>query len=135
MNKPLTTKFHGILDYPVGLALLLAPNLLGFAQLGGPAVWLPRIIGLLILAQSIMTAYELGLVKVLPMRMHLMTDHVAGVLLAASPWLFGFYDPANQRIWMPHLIVGLVILLVTALTQKEPRHFAVGDHADKHAHA
>ena len=43
-----------------------------------------------------------------------------------SPWLFRFYDPANPRLWVVHLVVGLGVLLVTALTQKEPRYLHMG---------
>lgn len=127
MKKPLTTKFHGMFDYPVGLLLLLAPNIFGFANVGGAAVWVPRSIGIVILLQSLLTRYEMGMIKVLPMRLHLINDYLAGALLAVSPWLFGFYAPADQRIWLPHLVVGLVILLLTALTQKVPRHVFAGD--------
>ncbi|HMJ91065.1 MAG TPA: SPW repeat protein [Candidatus Acidoferrum sp.] len=109
-----------MLDYPLGLALLLVPNLLGYADAGGAAVWVPRIIGALTIVQSIFTRYELGLIKLIPMRMHLINDYPAGAFLAASPWLLGFYNAANQRMWLPHLIVGLSVLLATALTQKEP---------------
>jgi hypothetical protein len=119
--KIIPTRVHGILDYAVGLILLFAPNIFGFADVQGPAVWVPRVIAILALLQSLMTRYELGLVKVLPMRMHLAVDYVAGLLLAASPWLFRFYDPANQRLWTPHLIAGVAIFLVTLMTEKEPR--------------
>jgi hypothetical protein len=122
MKKTISTKVHGMIDYPAGLLLLLAPNLFGFADVGGAAVGVPRLIGIIVLAQSIFTRYELGLVKAVPMQMHLMFDYFAGAVLAASPWLFGFYDSANQRMWVPHLVVGLIVLLVTSLTEKEPRH-------------
>ncbi|HEY0548251.1 MAG TPA: SPW repeat protein [Verrucomicrobiae bacterium] len=119
--KILPTRVHGMLDYPVGLILLLAPNIFGFADAQGAAVWVPRVIGILTLIQSLMTRYELGLVKVLPMRMHLGVDYAAGILLAASPWLFRFYDPTNQRLWVPHVIAGVAIFLVTLMTEREPR--------------
>jgi hypothetical protein len=65
--------------------LLAAPNLFGFAEVGGAAVWVPRVVGVIVLLQSICTRYELGLVKMLPMKMHLMNDYVASIFLAASP--------------------------------------------------
>ena len=120
MNKPIPTRVHGIADYLGGVALLLAPNLFGFADIGGAAVWVPRVLGVVILLQSLATRYELGVVKLLPMRMHLMNDYVASLFLAASPWLFGFHDrPANA--WLPHVIVGLGVFVLTLLTQTEPR--------------
>jgi hypothetical protein len=131
--KNIPTRVHGMIDYPVGLLLLLAPNIFGFADVGGPAVWVPRVIGILSLAQSLITRYELGAIKVLPMRMHLAVDYAAGILLAASPWLFRFYDPANQRLWLPHLVAGLAIFLVTLMTEREPRGANEPPHKPAHA--
>ncbi|MFN2508819.1 MAG: SPW repeat protein [Chthoniobacterales bacterium] len=114
---------HGIFDYIGGIALLAAPNLFGFSEMGGAAVWVPRIIGLIVLLQSICTNYEVGLVKLLPMKMHLMNDYIASIFLAASPWLFGFSSgPSNS--WMPHLIVGIAVFVLTLMTQDQPRSAA-----------
>lgn len=111
---------HGIFDYIGGIALVAAPNIFGFADVGGAAVWVPRIVGIIILLQSICTRYELGLVKVLPMKMHLMNDYVASIFLAASPWIFAFADgPSNQ--WMPHVVVGILVFVATLMTESKPR--------------
>lgn len=111
---------HGIFDYIGGIALLAAPNLFGFSDVGGAAVWVPRIIGVIVLLQSICTRYEVGLVKLIPMKMHLMNDYVASLVLAASPWIFGFADqPSN--VWMPHVVVGILVFVLSLLTQTEPR--------------
>ena len=118
--KIIPTFVHGISDYLGGILLLVAPNLLGFADIGGAAVWVPRILGVIVLLQSIMTNYELGLMKTLPMKMHLTNDYVAGVVLAASPWVFGFADqPSNA--WMPHLILGILIFVTSLMTDPQPR--------------
>jgi hypothetical protein len=121
--KVIPTFVHGIFDYVGGLALLAAPNLFGFADVGGAAVLIPRVLGVIILLQAIATRYELGLLKVVPMKMHIMNDYVASLFLAASPWLFGFANgPSNQ--WMPHLIVGILVFVATLMTQSEPRSLA-----------
>jgi hypothetical protein len=117
--KVISTYMHGVLDYVVGFALILAPTLFGFAYLGGPAVTIPRILGIAVVLMALMTRYELGVMKVIPMGAHLSIDYVAGLFLAASPWIFGFADaPANA--WVPHVAVGLGVLLVTAMTQRMP---------------
>jgi hypothetical protein len=118
--KVIPTSVHGVLDYVVGFALLAAPNIFGFADVGGAAVLVPRIIGAIIILQSLMTNYETGLLKVLPMRVHLMNDYIAGPVLAASPWLFGFHHQPNN-VWVPHLAVGLFIIITTLMTQTVPR--------------
>lgn len=118
--KIIPTFVHGIFDYIGGLVLLAAPNLFGFADAGGAAVWIPRVIGIIVLVQSICTNYEVGVVKLLPMKMHLMNDYIASLFLAASPWIFGFNDRANN-IWMPHLLAGLGVFVLTLLTDNQPR--------------
>lgn len=105
------TRIHGIIDYLTGVTLVAAPYLFGFAD-GTAAQWVPTIIGLMILGQSLITQYELSVAKLIPMPMHLMLDAGTGVILAASPWLFGFAD----RVYLPHLLVGLMELLVVVLS-------------------
>jgi hypothetical protein len=117
--KIIPTKVHGILDYLGGIALLLAPNLFGFAEYGGAAVWVPRILGVAFLIMSLMTRYELGVVKIIPMSMHITVDIIASLFLAASPFLFGFNDePAN--VWLPHVVVGIGYFIASLMTQTEP---------------
>ena len=115
----LTTYVHGILDYIVGAALIVAPNIFGFSEVGGMAVLLPRVLGVAAIVVSLLTNYEWGLMKVIPMPVHLGIDFLSGALLAASPWLFGFAtDPANA--WMPHVVFGLAEILVVFVSQREP---------------
>ena len=109
------TKIHGILDYLVGVLLLIAPWLFGFAD-GGIAQWLPIILGAGVIAYSLITDYELGVASVLSMPAHLGLDIAGGILLAVSPWLFGFAD----RVFWPHLLVGLIEIGTAAMTKRHP---------------
>ncbi|KAA2239938.1 hypothetical protein F0L74_27530 [Chitinophaga agrisoli] len=115
------TKTHGYLDYIVGVLLIAAPWVLNFDR-GGIETWLPVILGASTILYSLLTDYELGLARVISMRVHLTLDFISGALLAVSPWLFGFED----YVWAPHLIVGLielgVALLTTRVTGTERRH-------------
>jgi hypothetical protein len=110
------TRVHGILDYLVGALLILAPFILGFAD-GTAAQWVPIILGAGAILYSLLTNYELGVAKAIPMPVHLGLDIASGLLLAASPWLFGFAD----RVWLPHVIVGAAEIIIAALTQRHPR--------------
>jgi uncharacterized YccA/Bax inhibitor family protein len=107
---------HGIWDYLGGIALLLAPNLFGFADEGGEAVWIPRILGIAVLAMALLTDYRPGLLKVIPLSAHLLIDVLAGAFLALSPFIFGFSDE-DANVWLPHLVVGIAIVVVALLTQ------------------
>jgi hypothetical protein len=97
------TRIHGYLDYGMGVLLILSPWIFGFAN-GGIAQWLPVILGFGTIVYSALTDYELGVAPTIAMPTHLWLDIGSGVLLAVSPWLFGF---ASIVFW-PHLIFGLL---------------------------
>lgn len=109
----ISTRTHGIIDYVVGVLLILAPFILGFAN-GGAAMWVPILLGASILVYSLLTRYELAAKRMIPFKTHLMLDAGGGLLLLVSPWLFGFAD----LIWWPHVVVGLAELGVVAMTSK-----------------
>jgi hypothetical protein len=111
----LPTRVHGMLDYLLGALLIAAPWLFGFAA-GGAEQWVPVALGAGVLLYSAFTDYELGLVKKLQMPAHLLLDALGGLLLAASPWMFGF----DERVWMPHVIVGLIEVVTAAITNTVP---------------
>ena len=115
----LPTKVHGVLDYLVGLALIAAPYLFGFSDVGGAAVLLPMILGVGLIVYSLFTNYEWGLVKVLSMPYHLIVDFIAASLLALSPWLFGF-SGEKWNAWVPHVVVGVVVILVVIVSKTKP---------------
>jgi hypothetical protein len=110
--KILSRRTHGILDYVVGLVLILAPRLLGLEP-GSAEANVPFYLGWAAVVYSLITRYELGVLKLLPFGAHLTLDVLSGVLLAASPWLFGFSD----HVWGPHLILGLAELGAVAMTR------------------
>ena len=105
-----------MLDYPTGLLLIAAPVLFGFADAGTAAVVIPVVLGVMVLLQALITNYELSVVNLLPLPMHLATDVVGGVVLATSPFLIGFADEGTNA-WLPHVVVGLGLILSGLLTQ------------------
>ena len=115
-----------MLDYPVGIVLIAAPWIFGFSD-DGAAATVPIVIGALVIVQSLVTDYELSVVDLLPLPLHLTVDVVAGVVLAASPWVFGFADEGANA-WIPHLVVGLGLIASGLMTQQHretprvPRH-------------
>jgi len=110
--KLISTRVHGVLDYLVGAVLIAAPWIFGFAD-NGPAMWVPIAIGAMTILMALITDFELSVAKIIPMRVHLMMDIAAGLLLAASPWLFGF----AEHVYLPHLVVGIMELAVVVLSE------------------
>ena len=110
--RVLPTRVHGVVDYVVGALLIVSPWLFGFAD-GGAQQWVPVILGVGALLYSLITDYELSIAHILPMSVHLMLDAGSGVLLAASPWIFGFSDELK---WF-HVIVGLGEIAASLMTR------------------
>jgi len=115
----LQTRVHGALDYLVGIVLIAAPWIFGFSDIAA-AKWTAIGVGVAVLAFSVMTNYEWGLVRVIPMHVHLIADAVLGVFLAASPWLFGFSDESTS-VWLPHVLVGVGEIGVAAISSPWPQ--------------
>jgi SPW repeat. len=109
------TKTHGYIDYIMGVLLIAAPWIFGFAR-GEAETWVPVVLGAGVILYSLFTDYELGMSRRLPMRTHLMLDLAGGLILAISPWLFGFAD----YVWEPHLIVGILEMGVALTTKLHP---------------
>lgn len=109
------TRIHGVLDYLIGALLIVAPWLLGFAN-NGWETWVPVVLGALVILYSLFTRYEVGLVKTIPMPVHLWLDGIGGALLIASPWIFQFHDV----VWAPHVVVGSVEVLTALFTRRRP---------------
>ncbi|CAN5892745.1 SPW repeat protein [soil metagenome] len=116
------TRIHGILDYLMGILLIAAPWLFNFNQ-GGAETWIPVIIGIVILLQSLMTDFEVGMFRVMPMGVHLTMDFFIGLFLAISPWLFGFAD----FVWVPHVVFGVMAILASLTTHTVPAAYSRRD--------
>lgn len=111
----ISTRIHGMLDYGAGLLLIVAPWLFGFGD-GGAETWLPVILGISTIGYSLLTDYELGIARVIPMATNLMLDIASGLVLAVSPWVFGFADD----VWVPHVILGLLEIGAGLMTRTTP---------------
>lgn len=110
----ISSRTHGYIDYAMGILLIAAPWLLGFAD-GTAAQWVPVVLGVVMIGQAVMTDYELGMIRAIPFSIHLMMDIGLGIFLAASPWIFGFAG----RVYWPHLILGIAEIGVAVMTTKQ----------------
>ena len=111
------TKFHAPLDYIVGAALIAAPWIFQFSEHTAATI-VPIVLGIGLIAYSLFTNYELGVWKVAPMAVHNLIDVVAGAVLVASPWIFGFADE-SANVWVPHVIVGIAAIFLGLTTVQQ----------------
>lgn len=117
--KFITIRVHAVLDYLLGALLLAAPVLFGFEN-DRIETYLPVILGTGIILYSLLTDYELSISKMIPFRTHLRLDMIGGVLLAVSPWLFGFAD----FVYGPHLLIGLIEIGIVLCTVSPPDYIS-----------
>jgi hypothetical protein len=110
------TKFHAPLDYIVGVVLIAGPWIFQYSD-SGAATAISIVLGAGLIAYSLLTNYELGVWKVAPMAVHNLIDVVAGALLAASPWLFGFADE-GANFWVPFVVIGVAAIFLGLATKQ-----------------
>ena len=108
----ISTKAHGVIDYLMGVLLILLPFIFDFPE--GAATWLPIVLGAGTIIYSLITNYELGVANILSMKVHLGIDLAAGLLLIAAPWLFGFAD----EVFWPFVILGVLEVGASLMTEK-----------------
>ena len=113
------TRIHGFLDYIVGAVLIAAPWIFQFSEHTAATV-VPIVLGVGLILYSLLTDYELGAIRVFPMTVHNIFDILAGGLLAASPWIFGFADE-TANVWVPHLLAGIAAVGLGLVTEQHPR--------------
>lgn len=110
MAKPISTKQHGVIDY------LFSGTLFGLRRALGPTEAVARLLTLSSLggvAMASVTRYELGLVKLLPMKAHIAADLALSPLLAAAPLLFRSERTAVKAALAGAGIVGTAAALLT----------------------
>jgi hypothetical protein len=123
MNRPITSRMHGMLDYPAGALLIAAPWIFGFSDVEDAAA-VPIVVGVVVLLQSLITDYEPSVANVLPLPAHLGMDIIAGAALALSPFVLGFADEGANA-WIPHVVAGIALIgsgLMTQHHRETPRH-------------
>ena len=113
MFRPISTFLHGVIDYVSAATFPALPRMLGW---GDRATQVMDTLGGVTLASSLMTDYELGAVKVLPVDGHLKADAaMGGVLLASAVLLDEEEDCARAT------MAGLGVFCLAASMLTRPR--------------
>ncbi len=86
----ITKQIHAYIDYPVAIALISLPFLLGLGATNPLALWLSVITGIAAFVLTLLTDHETGVVRVLPYWFHLLVDRIVGLTFLAAPFVLGF---------------------------------------------
>jgi len=108
--KFISPKIHGIIDYLVVIFLLASPSIFGFTGLLATFTYALAIVHLLL---TILTDYNVGLIKVIPFTFHGTIEFIVGVALIAIAYTL-FKDNAAGKLF--YVIFGTVVLLTWLVT-------------------
>jgi hypothetical protein len=103
--KFLSDKMHGILDYGVVIIFALAPSLLGIV---GTAALLCYALAVIHLVMTLLTDMPLGVVKVIPIKLHGTIELIVGLALIVVAWTIS--DLMSGQLFFT--LMGAVIFFV-----------------------
>lgn len=106
------TRIHGLIDYAWGVLLILSPFMLGFSA-DKTALWIAVAFGIAGIVYSLLTDYELGAFKLLPMPFHLVLDGLAGLALV----VLAFALRLDCRASWVFLLFGLFAVVASLITR------------------
>ena len=106
-----TKNIHAFLDYPVAIALVGAPFVLGLGESAPVAKWLSVGTGIAALTLTIFTNHRLGLIRVLPYWFHVLVDGMVGVTFVIAPLALDFKGVDAWFYWANAAAVLMVVIL------------------------
>ena len=106
---------HGFLDFFIGLLLIISPAVWRLPP-QAPEALTPIGVGIALLGYSLLTDYQFGVFRIISMPAHLLLDLATGIVLALSPWMFGF----STETWLLHLLGGVILIVISLLTNPRP---------------
>lgn len=106
-----TRSVHAYLDYPVAIALMVLPFVLGLGQSNPLALWLSVLTGVAAFVLTVLTDHHLGIWRVLPYKIHLAVDLLVGITFLLAPSMLGFTGIDALFYWVNGAAVVVVISL------------------------
>ncbi len=111
-----TKRIHAFLDYPVAIALMALPFLLGLGDSNPLALTLSVATGVAALILTILTDHHLGLIRVISYKIHLIVDFMVAVVFIIAPFALGFEGIDAYYYW----VIAATVLLVVSMHKAEP---------------
>lgn len=118
--KFITKQIHAFLDYPVAIALMGLPFLLGLGSSNPLALQLSVATGVAAFILTLLTDHQLGVIRVISYKMHLTVDFIVGLTFVLAPFIFSFEGLDAYFYW----INGAAVLSVVSMhrpAEEEPQ--------------
>ena len=114
--KFITKRIHAFLDYPVAIALIVLPFLLGLGESNPLALQLSVVTGIAAFILTVLTNHHLGIFPVISYQIHLIVDFSVAVVFILAPFVLGFEGIDAYYYWLN----GAAVLTVVSLHKPEP---------------
>jgi hypothetical protein len=120
MNS-LNSKIHGVLDY-LTVALLVGVGLSGYFS-----AYFSRLVialGVIHLILTVLTNFKLGVIKLIPLKLHGYVELIVSIALIPIPFILGYSDEASAKLftWIFAAVVfGLYFLTDYKETNEIPK--------------
>ena len=111
----ITKEIHAYLDYPVALALIGLPFILGVGASHPLALTLSVVTGIAAFILTVLTDHHLGMIRVLPYKLHVAVDMAVGLAFVVAPFVLGF---SGLDFWF-YIANGAAVLLVVNMHKPE----------------
>ncbi|MCC1485423.1 hypothetical protein [Winogradskyella immobilis] len=109
--KFVTKRIHAFLDYPVAIALIVLPYVLGLGDSSSLALNLSVAIGIAAFALTLLTDHHLGVLRVISYKIHLIVDFLVAVVFILAPFIFSFEGIDAYYYWVNGAAVFIVVSL------------------------
>lgn len=114
----ISLRTHNILDYAVGLVLIFIPGVMGFFGLTtAQNIFIYG--GVALILYSAVTNYQYAAFRWITVGAHMLLDALLGLTLMVAPSLFGYRDLLTNGQAAAHYVLGLVVILLVALTEPQ----------------
>lgn len=113
--KFVTKQIHAFLDYPVAIALIGLPFILGLGSSNPLALQLSVVTGVAAFILTLLTDHQLGVYRIISYKVHLIVDFAVAIVFILAPFIFSFEGIDAYYYW----INGGAVLTVVSLHKPE----------------
>jgi len=114
---PIALNMHAAVEPLIAIVIIAAPWIFGFSDAEDAKIVCIAVGAVMLIAGS-MTDWRLSLARVIPLRMHMMTDLALGAVLILAPFVLGFSD--NGAATRFTVIAGALEILTALATRWDP---------------
>jgi hypothetical protein len=114
---PIPLNVHAALEPLIAIVIIAAPWIFGFSDANDAKV-VCIAVGVIMLIAGSMTDWRMSIVRVIPLRVHMMTDLVLAAVLVLSPFVFGFSDNGGATRFT--IIAGVLEAMTALATRWDP---------------